>query len=440
MKTFLTLLLLFSATLSHANSTGYKQTLSAAAKIIEAQFYSKSVGEKVSKEITNVNFSTQFSKIKDNHLFAELVSKELRLISGDNHIGIVYSPDDVKRYQIREQAKVDKNARKKDQINYEVKLTESKLANFGIQQIRVLEGGVGYIEISYFDGFVKEAAPVFKAAMDFLDSSNVIILDLRRNGGGNSRILPLFLGYFLGPEPVHFADKVERWRNKVTHLYTDANVRGSRHTDKPIYILTSGTTFSLAEHVTYHLKAFGRVTIVGERTYGGGKAFDPVVLNDDFYLRLPRIEMINKVTGTLYQEGKGISPDILTSANSALEIAYKHALEHLGSISREEELKQYYRWVDRIVVPKMHKDTLAFDLPNLTKKHIFEEFVFEIRQNELWMSFRDLPWVKLINLGNGYFYDDRSIQRQFLFKEHNDHLELHVFRLRHEARTIKEQN
>ncbi|MDN3651794.1 S41 family peptidase [Thalassotalea ponticola] len=434
----LILLLIVSVLFSHAYAADNKQALLQAADVIESQFYSEKVAQSLSSHLRKKEFLKKYSELRDKQEFAEKVSQELRTLSGDNHIGIVYSEKDVKRYKLRAQAQSNKQAEQENARNYQRKLAESKAANFGIQQVRMLEGNVGYIEFSYFDGFVDESTPVYDSVMNFLENSEMVIIDLRRNGGGNSRILPLVLGYFLGPEPIHFADKIERWQNKHTKLLTISSANGAKHFNKPLYILTSGTTFSLAEHFTYHLKAFSRATVVGERTYGGGKAFDPVVLNDEFYLRLPRIEMNNSITGKMFEEGTGLFPDINTSSELAFDVAYLDALKVLKSQNADEENKSYYNWLSRTVGARVNRDSLKFYLPDLVRNHKFGEFVFEVKSGELWMSFRGLPWVKLINLGNGYFYDDRSIQRQFLFKEHNGKTELHVFRLWHQPKVIVE--
>jgi peptidase S41-like protein len=448
MRYLIGIAIILFATITWANDkeklTKYNTVISTTAQIIKQQFVSKEIGINVAEHLMHPNFQKKFSAIKTPEKFAKLLSEELRQLAGDNHIGIVYSPEDVKRYRAREKAKLDSSAKKENEKYRAISLHESKLANFGIQQVRVLEGNVGYLEMSYFDGFVDESAPVFESTMNLLASSKAIILDLRRNGGGNSRILPLFLGYFLGPDPVHFGNRIERWNNLSQKLYTMANVKGARHFDKPIYILSSGTTFSLAEHVIYHLKAFNRATVIGERTYGGGKAFDPVVINDDYYLRIPRVLILNAITNNMYEEGKGIEPDIRTTAEKAFYQAYLLALNELSSDEQDEELKNYYKWVKRIVLSRATPRDINFALPPLTKRHTFNEFEFEfefeIRNKDVWMSFRHLPWVKLVNLGSGYFYDDRSIQRQFIFEQEKGGLNLLVTRLGRKTITIKEQN
>lgn len=353
MTKFLVVLALLFTWHVNADNT---QIIDDVANIVEAQFVSPTIAATVATELRQAEFKSKMAAIKDPKEFATKLTKALKAMSGDNHIGIVYSPTDVQRYRIRQQAKTNPTAQKQQASNHAQELAAAAAVNFGIQQVRLLDGDVGYLEMSYFDGFVDESAPMFAAAMNMLAGAKIIILDLRRNGGGNSRILPLFLSYFLGPEPVHFATKTERWNNSTELLFTLSNVQGQRHLNKPIYILTSGTTFSLAEHLTYHLRAFNRAIVVGERTYGGGRAFDPIVVNDDFYLRMPRVDVVNALTKQIYKEGEGITPDVETTSQAAFHQAYLLALNTLENQQKNATQQQYYQWVKRIVTAQAYRN------------------------------------------------------------------------------------
>ncbi len=389
------------------------------AETVGAQFANREVGKNIEANLRRDIAAGKFSNQMRGEELESLLTNRLRVLSGDNHIGLVCDPIAVKRYQTREKSQISEIERAKDEQNRAQQLAESRVENFGIKKVELKNGYIGYLEMSYFDGHVDESKSVFAGAMNLLFGAKAIILDLRRNGGGNSKILPLFLSYFVGPRPTHFATQFTPWKNEKTELYTLDEVSGTRFLDKPIYILISGTTFSLAEHVTYHLRALRNATVIGERSYGGGRAFDPVVIDDRFFLRLPRIEIINALTNSMYEEGKGITPDVQTTSDEAPAIAYQLAISDLlkGVIDSQE--RSDLDWVSR---------TLNSTQPAVTDTRIFNwrgvkqfgEFKFEIRnENQLWMSFRDLPWVRLRNLENGYFYDDRSIQRQFIF----NHLE-----------------
>ncbi|MFC7049404.1 S41 family peptidase [Emcibacter nanhaiensis] len=406
-------------------------------EIVRAQFVDEQVAHKTADEFLEKAQSGAYSAVSGPEDLASQLTDDLRAISGDTHIGVVYDPNSVARYRAREAAKQIVAAKERDSANRRAKIAEAKLDNFGIRAVEVMKGGVGYLRIDYFDGHVDESAPVFTAVMDLLASSRAIILDLRRNGGGNSRILPLFLGYFLGPEQVHFATRQERWNGNTEKLLSRADVKGARHFDKPIYILTSGTTYSLAEHVTYHLRAFGRATVIGERTYGGGNGWDPVVLDDQFYLRIPRISFTNAHTGTLYTEGEGITPDIAVNAAQARHRAYAVALEQLHSTTSDPQTLEEIEWAQRLI-QQQGEDTSPVRPDDLPSLGTFGQFNFKGTADDLWLSYRDLPFVKLEKIGPGLYLDDRSIQQQILFPdpEITDSASLTVMRYGEASRQI----
>lgn len=326
---------------------GLDRVLEQTAQLVEDQFVDAATARRTAEEIRRRQAAGQYEDIETADQLQRRLTEDLRSISGDTHIGVVEDRTAVARYRARAAAATSPTARQEDADAKRVAEEESRLDNYGLRAVEVLPGGVGYLRTDYFDSLVEQASPAIAAAMNMLAGSDAIIIDLRHNGGGSSKALPLYLSYFPGPETVTFALRRERWRDLNEALVTQSDVRGARHYAKPIYILTSGTTYSLAEQFTYHLKALGAsVVIVGERTYGGGNGWDPVVLNDDFYLRLPRVAFTNISTGTIFPEGEGIAPDIAISASAAKERAYVEALERLTtSLSdRRSAIRRNGRW------------------------------------------------------------------------------------------------
>ena len=108
--------------------------------------------------------------------------------------------------------------------------------------------------------------------------------------------------------------------------------------ETPVYVLTSGRTFSAAEEFTYNLKNMERATVIGETTGGGAHPVDLVVLNlgDDHYahLSLPYGRAINPITGTNW-EGTGVTPNIEASAEQALDIAQYEILKILSTTAKK---------------------------------------------------------------------------------------------------------
>jgi C-terminal processing protease CtpA/Prc len=95
----------------------------------------------------------------------------------------------------------------------------------------------------------------------------------------------------------------ERW--------TLETVPGKRLTNVPVYILTSRRTFSAGESFTFGLKVTRRATLVGERTGGVGRSYDP---------------RTNKGW-----EAEGIEPDVEVPQDKALERALELARARIGT-------------------------------------------------------------------------------------------------------------
>ena len=99
---------------------------------------------------------------------------------------------------------------------------------------------------------------------------------------------------------------------------------GKRLTDVPLYVLTSGRTFSAAEEFSYDLKCLKRATLVGERTGGGAHPGDVHEIEGLLGVFIPDGRAINPVTGTNW-EGVGVEPDLAVAAPQALDAALREA-------------------------------------------------------------------------------------------------------------------
>src|SRR3954470_1555435 len=87
----------------------------------------------------------------------------------------------------------------------------SRAASVGA--VRRRPDGVGVLALEGLDG-VHLAAPYLEAAFALLRGSRGVVLDLRRNGGGDPGTVPLVLDCPLGAEPTHISDVVYRDRTR----------------------------------------------------------------------------------------------------------------------------------------------------------------------------------------------------------------------------------
>jgi C-terminal processing protease CtpA/Prc len=106
--------------------------------------------------------------------------------------------------------------------------------------------------------------------------------------------------------------------------WTRSPVVGNGLADKPVYVLTSASTWSGAEQFSYDLKMLKRATLVGETTRGGAHAGVFHRIDDHFGIGIPEVRSINPYSDTDW-EGVGVEPDVEVKAADALEMALKLA-------------------------------------------------------------------------------------------------------------------
>jgi C-terminal processing protease CtpA/Prc len=113
------------------------------------------------------------------------------------------------------------------------------------------------------------AGEAIVAVMQVVARADQLIIDLRRNAGGDPTTVALVCSY-LFDEPTHLITISGRDGSRTFQSWTLPYVPGSRFGGvKPIWVLTSSSTFSGGEELAYDLQQHGRATIVGERTRGG---------------------------------------------------------------------------------------------------------------------------------------------------------------------------
>jgi C-terminal processing protease CtpA/Prc len=101
------------------------------------------------------------------------------------------------------------------------------------------------------------AAPYLTAAFALLRAARGVVLNLRRNGGGDPGTVTLVLDCLLGGEPTHISDVI--YRDRTRQWWTTgrlADLTPPRET--PVSVLVGERTFSSGEALAYHLQSQGR--------------------------------------------------------------------------------------------------------------------------------------------------------------------------------------
>lgn len=148
-------------------------------------------------------------------------------------------------------------------------------------ECRELGNGIVYVNLL---GIGEDTLNQFDASFDKILHAKGLIIDVRKNGGGNSHIGDEIISRLIDKEientlwktPQHVAafkawGKPQKWYEGERKSIQPRN--GDRYTG-PLVVLTGPATFSAAEDFVVPLHASGRATIVGERT--GGSTGQPL--------------------------------------------------------------------------------------------------------------------------------------------------------------------
>jgi len=306
--------------------------------------------------------------------FAFEITKDLRRVSKDEHISVtrpIYKPFDEIAYDNKFEGMTDKQRRKyfeksqKDFKKFEAeykKRTKDDMFTYG--EIKILPGNIGYVEIRDFgstsyDKKQNKGRVSIESVMKFLKNTNSIIIDLRDNQGGFIKQAAKFCSYFSPSTSNYFittewhfrydSSGIERELSDVKKIHTSDRIDNSFTSLKSIYILTSNRTFSAAELSTYKIKRFNSAatTIVGEKTNGGGNGHSGGTTEKYFSAVVPYLKAYDESNANYNLEAKGITPDIVTLADSALTISYRLALKE--TIPTDTKVRYFKKQIAPIV-------------------------------------------------------------------------------------------
>lgn len=207
-----------------------------------------------------------------------------------------------------------------------------KSHNFGVERLERLPFNVGYLQLNGFAP-AKEAQDTIAAAMTVLAHTDSLIIDLRKNGGGDPATVTLLASYLLD-ERTHMTDIYYRKGDRTEQMWSSDVVPGLRYGQKKdVYILTSKHSFSAAEDFSYAMKSLKRATIIGETTGGGAHPGDMMRLTSNFAMFVPNGRSIGPLTKTNW-EGVGVAPDVQVPAEDAFKTAQVAILKKLAAAEK----------------------------------------------------------------------------------------------------------
>jgi len=350
LSTFLFILLVYGT--AFGQSSDYvldkpeqKRTIDSIGSQLKANYVFPEVATEMYQQLCDHFKKNEYTSITNPYDFASQLTSDLRAVSKDLHLRVIYAPDEI--------------AEENNAVTEEERATLQKRAlermqrdNFGFKEVKILEGNIGYLDLRGFYP-ATYGGETAVAAMNYLSNADALVIDLRQNGGGSPEMIQLISSYLFDATPVHLNNFYWRPQDKNTQTWTLPFVPGKRRPDIPVYVLTSKNTFSAAEEFCYNLKNLERATLVGETTGGGANPGGTVNVTEKYRVWIPQGRAINPITNTNW-EGTGVSPHIEVAAEEALERAELEALEKLMKAAKDSTRIAFYRWYLQGIQTKMN--------------------------------------------------------------------------------------
>jgi len=290
------------------------------ARALEAHYIFPDKAKEMVTAIRGHQARGDYDMITDGAVFAEALTTDLRAVSHDLHLGVMFGPGP----QLPEPEPDEPAAM-------------ARRMNFGFGAIERLSGNVAHVVINGFPPAEDDdAREGIAALMSQVADADALLVDLRRNGGGSPDTVALIVSYLFDETPVHINDMFSRDTGSTKEYWTVRDLRGTRFgSKKPVYVLTSRQTFSGGEEFAYDLQSLRRATLVGETTGGGAHPVAPHELDERFVILVPWGRPINPVTKKDW-EGTGVVPDVPVPADAALEEAHRRALEDVSATRKRK--------------------------------------------------------------------------------------------------------
>jgi retinol-binding protein 3 len=270
------------------------------ASIVEVNYPWPDTARMIAAHVRGRHASSAYDTIPTLAELANALTRDLRAINGDVHLGVFGGTPG----------------------GPGMMASGSAGPPTGIERVERLDGNVGYLKLNRFIGG-DAAFDAVAQALDSLDGTDAMVLDLRGIPGGNAQMSHFILSHFMPPD-VHYLNVLSVATGETSTRHTLSEVPGPRRVDVPLYVLVDRGSASAAEHVPFVLQHFRKAVIVGERTAGAGRnnVFFPAELGLRVSLSTTRV--YEPSSGREW-ERIGVLPDIVTTSEEALTAALEHA-------------------------------------------------------------------------------------------------------------------
>lgn len=277
------------------------------------------VGDKAGGRVKQNLQQGAYDQIRDPAAFATRLTSDLRAVAHDKHLGVeaIHAPISASGFPTPPHSEA------------------------GVVRADRLADGISYIEVASFPPLPR-FRPVIDKAMSALSGSRALIIDVRRNTGGDPASVAYLVSFLLpSDQRIHINDIVARQAGSVAFNRQVFNSEATpvNYAGRPVSVLTSARTFSGGEEFAYDVQSLNVGTVIGETTRGGANPTRPVPLGNDFLALVPYGRAENPVTKGNW-EGSGVRPDLEAPASDTLKLSLRRlgqpGLADIAAASRQQ--------------------------------------------------------------------------------------------------------
>lgn len=293
--------------------TDAKEIAEQVSRLVREQYVFADKAQQIADRILSAANEGSYDALSDAGELAQKLTQDLQVVNGDRHLRVLY----------RSEPLVDLSD-PAEELPMWAAVADG--AAGGMAKVEILPGNIGLLEVRPVLHPAIFSGDRIAAAMTLLATCEALILDVRRCLGGSPDSVALLCSYLFDDEPVLLNSMKFRDGAKVEQSWTQAWVPGRRFgSEKPVLVLTSGSTFSGGEELAYDLQQLGRARVVGEQTGGGANPREGHRVHEHLEATIPIAYPVNPVSRTNW-ELVGVTPDVASLSDGALE----RALQELG--------------------------------------------------------------------------------------------------------------
>lgn len=285
---------------------------------LQANYIFPDVAKRVGAALLKKEAAGGYAIATDTTAFAEALTVDLRTQGRDLHFKVAFDPEF--------EPEPTEPAAMTDVVPDPKEVEFAARRAYGVEAVQRLPGNVGYLEVRGF-GPTELVGQAMSGAMLLVSGTDALILDLRRNTGGDPNTVAHLMSHFFALGDSRHLNNIYSRDDGTTRQFWTSNGVMPRYL-KPVYVLTSKDTFSGGEECAYDMQTQKRGILVGETTGGGANPGRMFAVGHGFAAFIPNMRAINPITNTSW-EHVGVKPDIAVEAAKARDVAYVAILRDL---------------------------------------------------------------------------------------------------------------